>query len=131
MAEPGGHHLNVLPLFHAGGLLCYSNPMLFRGGRLTTTKRFNSERTLDLLPHTILRSPTSAAICTFSDGPPGSLLVLRGLPQADSPRLARPAGSGRRPAPGNPPVDDRVGDGVAAPDVKVTKHPARSLAGSE
>ena len=49
MAEPHGHHLNVLPLFHAGGLLCFSNPMLFWGGRVTTIKRFDPERTLDLL----------------------------------------------------------------------------------
>lgn len=49
MAEPHGHHLNVLPLFHAGGLLCYSNPTLYWGGRVTTTRRFAAEQALDLL----------------------------------------------------------------------------------
>jgi fatty-acyl-CoA synthase len=45
----GGHHLNVVPLFHAGGLNVFSNPMLFWGGRVTTVHRFDPARTLELL----------------------------------------------------------------------------------
>lgn len=48
-AEPGGHHLNIVPLFHAGGLNVFSNPMLFWGGRVSTTRRFDAGRTLELL----------------------------------------------------------------------------------
>jgi fatty-acyl-CoA synthase len=49
MAERGGHHLNTVPLFHAGGLNVFCNPMLFWGGRVTTTARFDPADTLDLL----------------------------------------------------------------------------------
>jgi fatty-acyl-CoA synthase len=48
-AQPGGHHLNIVPLFHAGGLNVFSNPMLFWGGRVTTVRRFEAARTLELL----------------------------------------------------------------------------------
>jgi fatty-acyl-CoA synthase len=44
-----GHHLNIVPLFHAGGLNVFSNPMLFWGGRVTTVHRFDAVRTLELL----------------------------------------------------------------------------------
>ncbi|HEX4246496.1 MAG TPA: AMP-binding protein [Pseudonocardia sp.] len=49
MAERGGHHLNIVPLFHAGGLNVFTNPMLYWGGRVTTTRRFEPKATLDLL----------------------------------------------------------------------------------
>jgi fatty-acyl-CoA synthase len=45
----GGHHLNIVPLFHAGGLNVFSNPMLYWGGRVTTVHRFDPARTLELL----------------------------------------------------------------------------------
>jgi fatty-acyl-CoA synthase len=48
-ARAGGHHLNIVPLFHAGGLNVFSNPMLFWGGRVTTVRRFDAEQTLRLL----------------------------------------------------------------------------------
>jgi fatty-acyl-CoA synthase len=49
MAERGGHHLNMVPLFHAGGLNVYSNPMLFWGGHVSTINRFDPAFVLDLL----------------------------------------------------------------------------------
>ena len=49
MGEMGGHHLNVVPLFHAGGLNVYSNPTLYWGGRVTTVRRFDPALTLELL----------------------------------------------------------------------------------
>ena len=38
-----------MPLFHAGGLNSYSNPALYWGGHVTTIRRFDPERVLDLL----------------------------------------------------------------------------------
>jgi fatty-acyl-CoA synthase len=49
MAEPGVHHLNVVPWFHAGGLNVFTNPALFWGGHVTTTRRFDPGTTLELL----------------------------------------------------------------------------------
>lgn len=48
-AEPNGHHLNVLPLFWAGGLNTFTSPMFYWGGRVTTTRRFSESVTLSLL----------------------------------------------------------------------------------
>lgn len=48
-AERGGHNLNIVPLFHAGGLNTMSNPILYWGGHVTTTRRFDPQVTLDLL----------------------------------------------------------------------------------
>jgi fatty-acyl-CoA synthase len=55
MAEPGCHHLNTLPLFHAGGLNNYSNAILYWGGCVSTTRRFSAQATLDLLTDPGLR----------------------------------------------------------------------------
>jgi fatty-acyl-CoA synthase len=49
MAESDGHHLNMVPLFHAGGLNVYSNPMLFWGGHVSTINRFDPSLVLDIL----------------------------------------------------------------------------------
>ena len=49
MAERGGHHLNIVPLFHAGALNTMSNPMLYWGGQTTTTRHFDPGLTLGLL----------------------------------------------------------------------------------
>jgi fatty-acyl-CoA synthase len=48
-AERGNHHLNIVPLFHAGGLNTFSNPVLYWGGHVTTTRRFDPDMTLRLL----------------------------------------------------------------------------------
>ncbi len=42
-------HLNVLPLFHTGGLNCYSNPVLHAGGTVVIQKAFDPAETLRLL----------------------------------------------------------------------------------
>lgn len=49
MAERGGHHLNIVPLFHAGALNTMTNPMLYWGGHVTTVRRFDPATTLQLL----------------------------------------------------------------------------------
>jgi fatty-acyl-CoA synthase len=49
LAERGVHHLNIVPLFHAGGLNSYSNPVLYWGGHVTTIRRFDPGTVLDLL----------------------------------------------------------------------------------
>jgi fatty-acyl-CoA synthase len=49
MAEPGGHHLNVNPLFHAGGLNVFTLPIMIWGGRVTTVRRFDAAQALRLL----------------------------------------------------------------------------------
>jgi fatty-acyl-CoA synthase len=42
-------HLSVLPLFHTGGLNCYSNPVLHAGGTVVIAKAFDPGQTLALL----------------------------------------------------------------------------------
>ncbi len=42
-------HLNVLPLFHTGGLNCYSNPVLHAGGTVVILKTFDPAETLRVL----------------------------------------------------------------------------------
>lgn len=42
-------HLNILPLFHTGGLNCYSNPVLHAGGTVVLLKGFEPGETLGLL----------------------------------------------------------------------------------
>jgi len=49
VAEPDCHHLNIVPWFHAGGLNVFTNPILYWGGRVTTTRRFDTQQTLELL----------------------------------------------------------------------------------
>src|SRR5262249_2930329 len=39
--DPDAHALNYVPLFHAGGLNIYCNPVLYWGGRVTTTRGFD------------------------------------------------------------------------------------------
>ena len=42
-------HLNVLPLFHTGGLNCYSNPVLHAGGTVVILETFDPGETLRVL----------------------------------------------------------------------------------
>ncbi|MGV0715532.1 AMP-binding protein [Mycolicibacterium sp. XJ662] len=39
-SEPGNHHLNPMPLFHAGGLNVMANPILYFGGAVSIMRRF-------------------------------------------------------------------------------------------
>ncbi len=45
-------HLSVLPLFHTGGLNCYSNPVLHAGGTVVIMKAFDPAEALALLGDT-------------------------------------------------------------------------------
>jgi fatty-acyl-CoA synthase len=51
MAEigPSTVHLNVLPLFHTGGLNCFSNPVLHAGGTVVIMKTFDPGEALRAL----------------------------------------------------------------------------------
>lgn len=49
VAERGSHHLNIVPLFHAGALNTYSNPILHWGGHVTTIRRFDPAQVLAML----------------------------------------------------------------------------------
>lgn len=42
-------HLSVLPLFHTGGLNCYSNPVLHAGGTVVILRSFDPGRALELI----------------------------------------------------------------------------------
>ncbi len=42
-------HLNVLPLFHTGGLNCYSNPVLHAGGTVVILKAFDPGQALRVI----------------------------------------------------------------------------------
>jgi len=42
-------HLSVLPLFHTGGLNCYSNPVLHAGGTVVLTRGFDPCQALKLI----------------------------------------------------------------------------------
>ena len=44
-AEAGGHLFQPMPLFHFGGLNTASNPILFFGGQVTVTARFDATAT--------------------------------------------------------------------------------------
>jgi fatty-acyl-CoA synthase len=49
VADRDAHALNFVPLFHAGGLNIYCNPVLYWGGRVTTTRTFDAAQCLGLL----------------------------------------------------------------------------------
>jgi fatty-acyl-CoA synthase len=48
-AAAGCHHLNQMPLFHAGGLNVMANPILYFGGTVTTMARFDPAAVLAAL----------------------------------------------------------------------------------
>jgi fatty-acyl-CoA synthase len=48
-SQHGCHHLNPMPLFHAGGLHVMSNPILYFGGAVTTMTRFVPDKVLAAL----------------------------------------------------------------------------------
>ena len=51
-SAPGCHHLNPMPLFHAGGLNVMANPILYFGGTVTTMRRFDPVAVLAALAGT-------------------------------------------------------------------------------
>jgi fatty-acyl-CoA synthase len=77
MAERGGHHLNIVPLFHAGGLNTMTNPILYWGGHVTTVRRFD--------PATALRLLTDPAVAvTHLCGVLQMYELITALPQFDA-----------------------------------------------
>jgi fatty-acyl-CoA synthase len=62
MAEPGNHHLNPMPLFHAGGLGVMANPILYFGGAVTTMRRFVPDQVLAALTSPVRPATHFAAI---------------------------------------------------------------------
>jgi fatty-acyl-CoA synthase len=48
-ADRDAHAVNFVPLFHAGGLNIYCNPVLYWGGKVTTTRTFDPAQALGLL----------------------------------------------------------------------------------
>ena len=48
-ADPDAHAVNFVPLFHAGGLNMFCNPVLYWGGKVTTTRGFDPAQALGLL----------------------------------------------------------------------------------
>lgn len=83
MAEPGRHHLNIVPWFHAGGLNVFTNPMLFWGGRVTTVRRFDARTTLDLLTDPDLGITHLCGVLQMYEW----LVRLDGFPRAEFPAL--------------------------------------------
>ena len=49
VAEPGSHVYAPLPLFHAGGLNALCNPILYFGGSVTVSARFDPAATADYI----------------------------------------------------------------------------------
>lgn len=47
--QHGDVTVNVFPMFHTGGLLVYTTPMLILGGTVVLTRMFNAEQVLNLL----------------------------------------------------------------------------------
>jgi fatty-acyl-CoA synthase len=58
----GCHHLNPMPLFHAGGLNVMANPILYFGGAVTTMRRFDPAAILAAFVGTTPRITHFAAI---------------------------------------------------------------------
>jgi fatty-acyl-CoA synthase len=48
-ADADAHAVNFVPLYHAGGLNIFCNPVLYWGGRVTTTRGFDPAQALSLL----------------------------------------------------------------------------------
>jgi acyl-CoA synthetase (AMP-forming)/AMP-acid ligase II len=49
LVGPRTVHLNVLPLFHTGGLNCYCNPVLHAGGTVLLMRQFDPAGTLAVI----------------------------------------------------------------------------------
>lgn len=47
--QHGDVTVNTFPLFHTGGLLVYTTPLLILGGTVVLTRRFDAEQVLDLI----------------------------------------------------------------------------------
>jgi fatty-acyl-CoA synthase len=61
-ADRDAHALNFVPLFHAGGLNIFCNPVLYWGGRVTTTRGFDPGQVLALLTDESLGATITAGV---------------------------------------------------------------------
>lgn len=61
-SEPGNHHLNPMPLFHAGGLNVMANPILYFGGAVSIMRRFAPDAVFAALIRSELPATHFAAI---------------------------------------------------------------------
>lgn len=95
MAESGCHHLNIVPLFHAGGLNVFTNPILYWGGQVTTVERFDALTTLRLLSDPERAVTHACAIPQMWEG----IAALREFETATFPALRHTlvGGSGANP----------------------------------
>lgn len=78
-SEPGCHHLNPMPLFHAGGLHVMANPILYFGGAVTTMTRFVPELVLAKLADSTPPITHFAAIPLMYEG----ISAVPGFAEAD------------------------------------------------
>jgi fatty-acyl-CoA synthase len=72
--------VNVFPMFHTGGLLVYTLPMLILGGTVVLTRRFDPETVLNLIQQ---------HQATFFAGVPTMYQLLTTAPNWDSADLSR------------------------------------------
>ena len=90
--SPETVHLNILPLFHTGGLNCYSNPVLHAGGTVVIMKAFDPAATLR-----VLGDPAQGITHFFGVPAPYQFMMQHpDFPQTDLSRL-RVAGVGGAP----------------------------------
>ncbi|HLY33246.1 MAG TPA: AMP-binding protein [Jatrophihabitantaceae bacterium] len=79
-ADRDAHAVNFVPLFHAGGLNIYCNPVLYWGGRVTTTRGFEPAQALSLLTDDKLAA-------TITNGVLQMFERIADLPQFDDARF--------------------------------------------
>ena len=85
-------HLNVLPLFHTGGLNCYCNPVLHAGGTVVILKTFDPGETLR-----VLGDPAQGITHFFAVPAPYQFMMQHpDFDDTDLSRLRRPVSAGRR-----------------------------------
>ena len=94
LVTPRTVHLSVLPLFHTGGLNCYSNPVFHGGGTVAVMRSFDPGRALALLVD-------KAIGFTHFFGVPANYQFMAQQPEFDDTDLSRvqAAGIGGAPSP--------------------------------
>lgn len=81
LVTPRTVHLSVLPLFHTGGLNCYSNPVFHVGGTVAVMRSFDPGRALALLMD-------KAIGFTHFFGVPANFLFMSQMPEFDAADLS-------------------------------------------
>lgn len=85
-------HLSVLPLFHTGGMNCYSNPVLHAGGTVVIMRAFDPGKALQ-----VIGDPAQGVTHFFAVPAPYQFMALHpDFPTTDLSRL-RSAGVGGAP----------------------------------